>query len=67
MTARNTDCALIRVLDNTIISVISSSAEVTSNLILAVLRHHMIILLTLKVLYNMIFLRININVVTFII
>ena len=45
----------------------SISAEVTSNLISAVLRHHMIILLTLETLYNITFLRVNIDIVILII
>ena len=64
---RNTGCALVRVLNHTVISAMSISAEVTLNLILAVLRHCMIILLTLVVSHNVIFLRVDINVVILII
>ena len=64
---RNTGCALIRVLNYTVISAISTSAEVTSNLISAVLRCYTIILLTLVTLYNMIFLRVDINIIILII
>ena len=67
MTARNTDCTLVRVLDYIVISVMSTSAEVTLNLILTVLRCHTIILLTLEALYNIIFLRVDINAVILII
>ena len=67
MIARNADCALVRVLDYTVISALSTSTEVTSNLISAVLRCHMIILLTLVVSHNMIFLRVDINIVILII
>ena len=45
----------------------SISAEVTLNLILAVLRCYMIILLTLEVSHNIAFLRVNINIVILII
>ena len=64
---RNTDCALVRVLDHTVISAISTSAEVISNPILAVLRHHMMILLTLVASHNMTFLRVDIDVVILIV
>ena len=65
--ARDTDCALVRVLDHIVISAMSTSAEVTLNLISAVLRCHMMILLTLKVSYNTAFLRVDINIVILII
>ena len=62
VTARNTGHTLTRVHDHIIISVISTSAEVTLNSILTVLRCHMIILLTLVTSHNMIFLRVDINI-----
>ena len=65
--ARDTDYTLVRVLNYIIISVISISAKVTSNSISAVLRHCMIILLTLKASHNVIFLRVNINIIILII
>ena len=65
--ARDTGCALVRVLDYIIISAMSTSAEVMLNLISAVLRHHMIILLTLEASYNTAFLRVDINIVILII
>ena len=61
--ARNTDYALVRVLDYIIICAMSTNVEVTLNLISAVLRHHIIVLLTLKASHNIIFLRVDINVV----
>ena len=61
--ARNASCALIRVLDHIVISAMSTSVKVTSNLISAVLRCHMIILLTLVTLHNTAFLRVDINIV----
>ena len=61
--ARNTDYTLIRVLDNTVVSAISFSVEVILNLNLIVLRCYTMILLTLKVSHNIIFLRINIDIV----
>ena len=45
----------------------STSVEVTLNLILAVLRCHIIILLTLVALHNVTFLRVDINIVILII
>ena len=45
----------------------STDAEVTLNLILAVLRYYMIILLTLEALHNTVFLRVDINIVILII
>ena len=45
----------------------STSAEVTLKLILTVLRYHTIILLTLVASHNIVFLRVNINVVILII
>ena len=65
--ARETDHTLVRVLDYTVISAMSISAEVTLNLILTVLRHHTMILLTLKVSHNVTFLRVNISIVILII
>ena len=67
MTARNTGCTLIRVLNYTVISAISTSAEVTLSLISAVLKYHMMILLTLVTSHNMIFLRVDINIMILII
>ena len=67
MTARDTGCALVRVLNYIFISAISNSAEVTSNFISAVLRCHTMILLTLEASHNIIFLRVDINVVILII
>ena len=67
MTARNTDCTLVRVLNYTVISAMSTSVKVILNSILAVLRYYMIILLTLVVLHNVIFLRVDINIVILII
>ena len=65
--ARDTDSTLIRVLNHIIISAMSTSVKVTLNLISVVLRHHIIILLTLKVSYNIVFLRVDINIVILII
>ena len=67
VTVRNTDCVLVRVLDHTVVSAMSISAEVILNLILAVLRHCMIILLALVASYNVIFLRVDIDVVILIV
>ena len=67
ITARNTSCTLVRVLDYTVISVMSISAEVTLNSISAVLRYYMMIFLTLVASHNVIFLRVNINIVILII
>ena len=64
---RNTGHTLVRVLKYTFISAMSTSAEVTLNLILAVLRCYTMILLTLVTLYNMTFLRVDINIVILII
>ena len=61
--ARNTDHTLVRVLDHTLISAMSISAEVTSNLILAVLRCCTMILLTLVASHNTAFLRVDIDIV----
>ena len=63
VTARNTSCTLIRVSNNIVFSAMSISVKVTSNLISAVLRQYIIILLTLKASYNAAFLRIDINVI----
>ena len=65
--ARNTGCALVRVLDYTVVSAMSTSAEVTSKPISAVLRCHMMILLTLVASHNVTFLRVDINVVILIV
>ena len=67
VTARNAGQPLVRVLNNIVVSAINSSAEVTLNLISAVLRHCIIILLTLKTLYNTAFLRVDINIVILIV
>ena len=64
---RDTGHTLIRVFDYIVISAMSISAEVTSNFILTVLRHYIIILLTLKVSYNVIFLRVDIDIIILII
>ena len=64
---RNAGHTLVRVLDHTVISAISISIKVTSNLISAVLRHHMMILLTLVASHNMTFLRVDINIVILIV
>ena len=45
----------------------STSAEVTLNSILAVLRYYIMILLTLKVSHNIVFLRVDIDIVILII
>ena len=63
MTARDTGCALVRVLNYIIISAISTSAEVTSNSILTVLRCYIMILLTFEISHNTVFLRVDINIV----
>ena len=65
--ARDTGHTLIRVLNHTVIRAISISAEVTLNLISAVLRYYMIILLTLEASHNVTFLRVDINIVILII
>ena len=64
---RNAGHTLVRVLDHTVISAISTSVEVTLNLISAVLRCHTMILLTLEASYNTVFLRVDIKIVIFII
>ena len=64
---RNASHTLIKVLNYTVISAMSASAEVISNLILTVLRYYTIILLTLVVSHNILFLRVNINIVILII
>ena len=65
--ARDTDYTLVRVFNYTVISAINISVKVISNFISAVLRHDMIILLTLKASHNVIFLRVNINIIILII
>ena len=65
--ARDMSHALVRVLNYTVISTISTSTEVTSNLILAVLRCYMMILLTLKISHNIKYHRVDINVMILII
>ena len=60
---KNAGCALARVLSHIVISAMSSGAEVILNLISAVLRHHMMILLTLIALHNMTILRVNYNII----
>ena len=64
---RNTGCTLVRVFDYTVISAMSTSAEVTSNLILAVLKYCTMIHLTLVASHNTAFLRVDINIVILII
>ena len=65
--ARNIDHALVRVLNHIVVSAMSTSTEVTLNSILAVLRHHTMILLTLVASHNTAFLRVDINVVILIV
>ena len=67
MTVRNAGCALVRVFNYIVISVMSISTEITLNLILTVLRYCTIILLTLVVSHKIAFLRVDINVVILII
>ena len=67
VTAKNASCALVRDLNNIIISAVSSSTEFTSNLVSAVLKHYIMILLTLKASHNVIFLRISIDIVILIV
>ena len=64
---RNTDHPLVRVLNYIVISAMSISVKVKLNSILAVLRHHTVILLTLVALYNVTFLRVDINIIILII
>ena len=64
---RNVYHILIRVLDYTVVSAISTSAEVILNLISAVLRHYIMIVLTLVTSHKVILLRVDINIVTLII
>ena len=64
---KDTGCALVRVLNHTVVSAMSASAEVTSNLILSVLRCCMMILLTLVKSHNVTFLRVNIDIIILII
>ena len=64
---RNADHTLVRVPDHIVIIAISTSIKVTLNLISAVLKHHTMIILTLEVSHNVIFLRVNINIVILII
>ena len=65
--ARNTGCALVRVLNHIVISAISTSAEVLLNSISVVLRCHIIILLTIVALHNTAFLRVDINIIILVI
>ena len=65
--ARDTSCALFRVFNYTVISAMSTSTEVTLNLISAVLRCCIIILLTLEASHNVTFLRVDINIIILII
>ena len=60
--ARDKGHTLVRVLDHTVISAMSISTEVILNLISAVLRYHMMILLTLEASHNIAFFRVNINI-----
>ena len=64
---KNTGCAFIRVLNYTVISAMSISAEVTLNFILIVLRYYIIVLLTHVVVYNITLFRVDIHIVIFII
>ena len=64
---RDIDHTLIRVFNFTVISAMSTSVKVTSNLILAVLRHYMMILLTLEASHNVTLLRVDINIMILII
>ena len=63
MAARDASRALARVLDHTVISAMSTSTEVTLNLISAVLRCHIMVLLTLEASHYTAFLRVDINIV----
>ena len=65
--ARNACHILIRVFNYAVVSAMSTSAEVILNLILAVLRYYIMILLTLVASHNVIFLRVDINIVILII
>ena len=67
MAARNAGHTLVRVLNHTVVSAMSTSTEVTSNPILAVLRHHTMVLLTLVASHNATFLRVDIVVVILIV
>ena len=67
MVTRNTGRTLVRDLDNTVISAISFSTEVILNLVLTVLRYCTMILLTLEASYNIVFLRIDTNIVILIV
>ena len=64
---RDSGHTLTRVLNHTVISAISISTEVTSNVLSTVLRCCIIILLTLEVSHNTAFLRVDINIVILII
>ena len=64
---RDTGHTLVRVLNYTVISAMSTSTEVTLNPILTVLRYYTMVLLTLKASHNMTFLRVDINIVILII
>ena len=64
---RDTGCTLVRFLDYTVICAMSTDAEVTLNLISAVLKCHTIILLMLEASHNIAFLRVDINIMILII
>ena len=65
--ARDTGYTLVSILNYIVISAMSISSEVISNHISAVLRHYVIILLTLEASHNIAFLRVSINIVILII
>ena len=65
--ARDIDCTLVRILDYIVISAMSTDAEVTSNLILTVLRCYTMILLKLEATHNTAFLRVDIIIMILII
>ena len=68
--ARDTDCTFVTLSELLIIqflSAMSINLKVTFNSILTVLRHYIIILLTLEVSHNVIFLRVDIVIVVLII
>ena len=61
--ARDTDCALVRVLDYIVISAMNTDIKVTLNFISAGLRCYTMILLTLKASYIAASLKVDINIV----
>ena len=64
---RNAGHTLVRVLDYTVVSAMSTSVKVTLNFNLTVLRYYIMILLTLVTSHNMTFLRVDINIIRLII